>query len=355
MEHQAALVEVARAMAVFLDDPQPVFNLIVQRARAVCGAADAALYEYDGALAHRRAPVNEAAVAEPRAAFGQSNPRALRDNPEAAVNTAIAEPRIVHVRDTEAERGVIEAARRSRIVVPLIRDFQCVGAIALANEKPDGFSDTQITLLRSFAEQAVIAMERARLLTERRAALGRQAATAAVLRVINESPGDLAPVCDIILEKTLGCQNHRSARPGIIIHRIALGEGIVHVTDVRDDDAYRNRVPQRVALADLGGARSALAVALRKDGVLYGALLVYRQEVRAYTAEQIDLVKGFAAQAVIAMHNARLIIEQREALDRQTAMADVLRVINESPGDLQPVFETIWKRRISSAGRRAGI
>jgi len=205
-------------------------------------------------------------------------------------------------------------------------------------------------------------------------ALAQQTATAEVLQVINSSPGDLAPVFEVMLDKaTRVCEAvhgqlatfdgeffrfvavHGGARMveeqqargllppsfGVTWPRLLRGDSVVHVTDVMDTDLYRTGHQGARWFVDIGGGRTLLTIALRKEDALLGALTVYRREVRPFTDKQIALLQNFAAQAVIAMENARLIIETREALEQQTATAEVLQVINSSPGDLAPVFDTI--------------
>jgi adenylate cyclase len=226
----------------------------------------------------------------------------------------------------------------------MFKDEAIVGAIIIYRQEVRPFSEKQIALVENFAAQAVIAIENARLLNELRESLEQQTATADVLRIISSVPGELEPVFATILDKALHlceaafgfvtthdgerfeCAAQRGVpdalaayfqtgmdqpRSGDAHWRLVEGEELIHSNQM-DEDAYRLGNPLRRAVVDLGGARTALVVALRKDKVLLGALTVYRKEVRPFTDQQVSLVQNFAAQAVIAIENARLLSELRQ-------------------------------------------
>ncbi len=226
----------------------------------------------------------------------------------------------------------------------------------------------------------------AALSAELREARDQQTATAEILQIINSSPADLAPVFDAMLHKALRlCEAafgfmatydgerfhvvaHRSLPPayadfvrvpyrpgaGTATLRVAQGEAIVHIADLTEDEGTRQGDPARLAMIEMAGGRTQLVLGLRKDDALLGGIVIYRTEVRPFSDKQIALLQNFAAQAVIAMENARLLTETREALERQTATAEILRVISSSPTDVQPTFDAIARAAKTLTGATAG-
>jgi signal transduction histidine kinase len=257
----------------------------------------------------------------------------------------------------------------------LQKDGVLLGVINVHRHAVKPFTDKQIALLQNFAAQAAIAMENARLLTETREALEQQTATAEVLQVINGSPGNLAPVFDAMLANAVEicggifgmmAMREGEAFRGVAAHRVGPefpetlsrlgrpppGTGLrllqerletVQIEDAANNPAYD---PVRALNPAFAKVRTALHVPMVRDGSLIGAILIYRDQVQPFTPKQVALVESFATQALIAIENARLIIETREALEQQTATAEVLQVINSSPGDLAPVFDAMLEKAL---------
>src|SRR5690242_13563418 len=347
IEYQAATIDVLKAMSASPGDPQPVFDLIAVRARDLCDAYGLTVLEFDGTLIHQRAATGVSDDPRIREESAARFPRpATRDSP---AGRAILERQIIRIDDLEAEPGLHPVLRRltakSAVTVPLMRGDTAIGALSLGSRERGGFSDPQIQLLQTFAEQAVIAISSAEMYRALHEALEQQTATAEVLQVINASPWHLAPVFDAMLDKAVdlcgaafgilltydGERFHHVAFrsiPAAYVEfmrehppnygpenapgRLALGERLVHVLDITDSDAYRSGDPNRRAIADLAGARTLVAVPLRKDSTLIGAIVVFRQEVRPFSGKQIALLENFAAQGVIAIENARLLDELRQ-------------------------------------------
>jgi GAF domain-containing protein len=292
---------------------------------------------------------------------------------------------------------------RTLLVGPMLKDGEVVGAIVIYRQEVCAFNDGEIALVTNFAAQAVIAIENARLLNELRGALERQTATSEVLQVISGSPGDLEPVFAAMLESAVrtcgakfgniyrvegdGLSNvathntptafaealrgspYFSPGPNNPVRRMMQTKTIVHVLDVAASEAYAEREPITVASVELGQTRTLMIVPMLKDNELVGAFTLARQEVRPFTDKQIELVQNFAAQAVIAIENARLLTELRqrttdltertadltEALEQQTATSEVLQVISSSPSDLLPVFETMLANAVRICDAKFGV
>ena len=383
---EAALAEVLRIINHSQGDPLPVFETILEKAHRLCDADVGTLAKFDGeyfqAVAAHGWPDHHAALIR----------RPFR--PHRVLQPLVDGARFVHnpnIRITASDGEVLassdEAGERNALAVPLRKDGMLVGFISAFRHETRPFSEHEIALLESFAAQAVIAMENARLITEQREALEQQTATAEVLQVINASPGDLVPVFDAMLEKAMRlCEAAfgalfvsdgevvRLARSrnvpadfkaylerepprldaGSLLSRAMREQTVLNVADLRETSPYRDRVSLSVAAVELAGIRSICWVPLIHETTALGLFAIFRQEVRPFSDKQITLLQNFAAQAVIAMENARLLTEQREALEQQTATAEVLQVINASPGNLAPVFDAMLEKAMRLCGAAFG-
>ena len=393
LEYQTATSDVLQVISRSTFDLQPVLETVAETAARLCNADIALMFRREGE--GYRGVANFGLSPEARKFFEDSrreNNRIHRPGRGTIVGRIATEGRTVHVHDVTADpyytqsKEVTLAGLRTVMGVPLLREGEPVGAITLSRRRVEPFTEQQIELVRTFADQAVIAIENTRLLTETREALEQQTATAEVLQVINSSPGDLAPVFDAMLDKAMrlcgadegalrtfdGSLFHlvsaRGDEPEVIdrlrqlgpirgegptFERFVRGERVVSIADMRETDAYRDYPDARERIR-VRGIRSWLGVALHKEDALLGVVIIHRKQVLPFSDKQIALLQNFAAQAVIAMENARLITETREALEQQTATAAVLQVINASPGDLQPVFAAILDKAHNLCGATRG-
>ena len=354
LEYQTASSDVLNVISRSSFDLQPVLDAVVETAVRLCKADQAFIFRRDGdiyrlAASFAFAPAYEAIVRE--------HLDARPPNRGSITGRTAIEARVVHVHDVSTDPefaipgGVTVGKIRTALGVPLLRDGDPIGVITLSRQQVEPFTDRQIELIRTFADQAVIAIENTRLLTELRESLEQQQAMAEVLQVINSSPGDLAPVFDAMLDRAtrlcgaargqlatydgerfrfvavhgdetfVAQQFARGATPpsvGVTWSRIVAGEAVVHIPDVAETELYRSGHDAARRMVNVAGGRSIVTVALRKDDLLLGTLTVYRLEVRPFSDKEIGLLQNFAAQAVIAMENARLITETREALEQNS-------------------------------------
>jgi len=396
LDQRTATAEVLRVISTSPGDLEPVFQAMLANAARICEAKFGSLYLYDGDRFRVGALHNApAAFAE----FRRREP-VFHPPPGTGLAQIVATKRTFHTPDIRLEKGYVDrnpivvagaelGGFRTVLTVPMLKDDNLIGCINIYRQEVRPFTDKQIELVTNFAAQAVIAIENVRLLNELRQrtddlteTLDQQTATSEVLRIISSSPGELRPVFQAMLENAtricgaefgmLWLIEGDGFRP-VALHgvppalaemrqrekvfyvdletplaRLAQTKQLKHIADATREPAYIKGLQPFKEFVDVFGARTFVMVPMLKDTALLGAMAIYRKEVRPFTDKQIELVKNFAAQAVIAIENTRLLNElgQRtahlsESLEQQTATSEVLRVISNSLSDIQPVFESI--------------
>jgi GAF domain-containing protein len=389
LEQQTATSEILRIIASSPSDIQPVFDAVARNAARLCNTDDADIRLIEGDT-HRSAAHHGPIPTGPV--------RPLRR--KTLVARAVFERRTIHIPDVTEETVKREFSERTHddnfrttLVVPLLREDKGLGIIALRRTRVQPFSPEQIKLLETFADQAVIAIENVRLFNELETrnrelteSLEQQTATSEILRIIASSPTDIQPVLDAVAENAARLCNtddatirlvdgdtHRPAahygsiqqnpvrplRQKTFVGRAVFEGKTVHIRDI-NDEAVRREFSESY----FGGGRfrTMLMVPLVKDGIGIGVIAALRAHAQPFTSEQIKLLETFAAQAVIAIENVRLFSELQarnrevtEALEQQTATADILKVISSSPTDTQPVFDAIAESAARLCGAENGV
>ncbi len=381
LEQQTATSEVLRVISSSPGELEPVFQAMLANALRICEAEFGTLYRFDGEAFHLAAQVGT----PPELAEFQRRRGPFQPLPGSHLDRVVLTKQVSHAADIVAEAipgpATMLGRARSYIAVPMLKDDELIGAFAIYRQEVRPFTEKQIELVKNFAAQAVIAIENTRLLNELRESLEQQTATSEVLRVISSSPGELEPVFRAMLENAtriceakfgvLNLNEDGSVRmaamhdvpapfadflqnqpgayqplAGSLLERVIRTKQICHVAD--------NAAEATGRAATLGGARSCVCVPMLRDDSLIGVITIYRQEVRPFTDKQIALVQNFANQAVIAIENTRLLNELRESLERQTATSEVLSVISRSPGELEPVFQSMLHNAVRICEARFG-
>jgi GAF domain-containing protein len=363
---------------------EPVFEAILEKAITICDAKFGSLFRFDGKTLRPAAQVGApSSLIEAQRRLGGPVRGSLLER-------VMKTKQVNSTADAAADRFPGLAAQfagaRSIVGVPMLRDDMLIGAIVVYRQEVRPFDNKQISLLTNFAAQAVIAIENARLLSELRQSLEQQTATSEVLQVISASPGELEPVFTTMLEKAVRICDAKygslylhedgklrlvaahdvpeflEARRGVAFEP-APGGGLdeamrtkraIQIPDLAATKPYLERHPGVVEAVELAGIRTGMTVPMLKDDQVIGVIAIHRREVLAFTGKQVELLTNFAAQAVIAIENARLLNELRQSLEQQTATSDVLRVISSSPGELEPVFQAMLENAVRICDAKFG-
>ena len=374
LEYQTAISDVLRVISESPTDVTPVFEAIMDSAMRLFTAPIAAVYRYDGRWIHLVATRGWSAPALEDARRLYPGP----PNPSMISGRVILSGQVQRIADTHADTAYDQTTAhigewRRMLSAPMLKDGAPVGVISVAWPEPGEAPQRQQGLLKTFADQAVIAIENVRLISETKEALERQTATAEILNVIASSPSDVRPVLEAVAERSrLLCRadasrvwllngDHLRSMTGFkledgsesgrdevlplmgtsVIGRAFADRRTVHVDDVAA--LIDSEFPDSREIQALHGFRTVLGVPMLREGVSIGTIGVYRKQVQGFSKAEVRLIESFADQAVIAIENVRLFNQTREALEQQTAISEILRVISSSPTDTQPVFEAIVK------------
>lgn len=388
LQQQTATAQVLKVISRSAFDLQPVLDTLVASAAQLCSADAGVIWLRKGDLFHAAA---SSGISQERTNFFKDNPRSIHDNSLAP--RVLRMRRTVHIPDRSLDPEFAfpgMSMPSSMIGVPLLRDHSIEGVFTLSRTNVSPFTPRQIELVESFADQAVIAIENARLINEIRQALERQTATAEILKVIASSPSDVQPVFNSIAEsarrvvsgfsalvsRVVGDELHLAAYtagteagkealaqtyPYPLSSPMASAEAVRTSRVVMYVDAEKDASEATKSVARARGFRSVLAVPLLLEGAAIGTINVTRVEPGGFDDNEISLMHTFADQAVIAIENARLFDEVQaktryltEALEQQTATSEILQVISSSQGDLDPVFNKLLENATRVCGANFG-